>query len=119
MRCYKCNGVHEQNVKNFTIGNVIFCPHCNKSTVIRDNLNFHIRTLLKDSTISGKTSNGSSSNGASVNWRNSSPGAPKTLPRSRRTRSASASVSATADIIGDTYDAAGKPYKKGSRFSWG
>ena len=46
MRCYKCNGVHEQNVKNFTIGNVIFCPHCNKSTVVRDNLNFHIRTLL-------------------------------------------------------------------------
>ena len=31
------------------IGNVIFCPHCYKSVVVRDNLNFHVRTLLKDS----------------------------------------------------------------------
>src|SRR5688572_16350229 len=48
MRCYKCNQVHEENVKNFMIGNVIFCPHCHKSTFVRDNLNYHIRTLLKD-----------------------------------------------------------------------
>ncbi|MGE5217286.1 MAG: YfhL family 4Fe-4S dicluster ferredoxin, partial [Chloroflexota bacterium] len=48
LRCFKCREVHRENVKNFTIGNVIFCPHCNKSIVVRDNLNYHIRTLLKD-----------------------------------------------------------------------
>src|SRR5262249_47113904 len=49
VRCVKCNGTHVEPVRNFMIGNVIFCPHCNKSMVVRDNLNFHIRSLLKDS----------------------------------------------------------------------
>src|SRR4029077_309023 len=49
VRCLKCNKTHVEPVRNFMIGNVIFCPHCNKSMVVRDNLNFHIRSLLKDS----------------------------------------------------------------------
>ena len=61
LRCYKCNEVHEQNVKNFTIGNVIFCPHCHKSTFVRDNLNYHIRTLLKDSYDQWENGNANSS----------------------------------------------------------
>jgi len=120
MRCYKCNGVHEQNVKNFTIGNVIFCPHCNKSTVVRDNLNFHIRTLLKDSY---------------DKWENEQREFVERRERElaqfleRRAKDAGAfeahqqherdHISEQLDNIGDTYDAAGKPYKKGSRFSWG
>ena len=120
LRCYKCNGVHEQNVKNFTIGNVIFCPHCHKSTVVRDNLNYHIRTLLKDSY---------------DQWENEQREFVERRERElaefveRRAKDASAfeshqkrereRIRAQLDIIGDTYDAAGKPYKKGSRFSWG
>ena len=49
VRCFKCNQPHVEPVRNFMIGNVIFCPHCNKSMVVRDNLNFHVRTLLRDS----------------------------------------------------------------------
>ena len=49
VRCFKCNQPHVEPIRNFMIGNVIFCPHCNKSMVVRDNLNFHVRTLLKDS----------------------------------------------------------------------
>ena len=49
IRCFKCQQRHAEPVRNFMIGNVIFCPHCHKSMVVRDNLNFHIRTLLKDS----------------------------------------------------------------------
>jgi NAD-dependent dihydropyrimidine dehydrogenase PreA subunit len=120
MRCYKCNGVHEQNVKNFTIGNVIFCPHCHKSTVVRDNLNFHIRTLLADSY---------------EKWENEQRAFIERREReleqfvARRAKDAAAfeahqerereRIREQLDIIGDTYDAAGKPYKKGSRFSWG
>ena len=120
LRCYKCNGVQEQNVKNFTIGNVIFCPHCHKSTVVRDNLNFHIRTLLKDSY---------------DKWENEQREFVERRERElaqfveRRAKDATAfeahqerereRIRQQLDVIGDTYDTAGKPYKKGSRFSWG
>jgi Pyruvate/2-oxoacid:ferredoxin oxidoreductase delta subunit len=120
LRCYKCNGVHEQNVQNFTIGNVIFCPHCHKSTVVRDNLNFHIRTLLKDSY---------------DKWENEQNAFVERRERElaqfveRRAKDAAAfeahqqqerqRIREQLDSIGDNYDAAGKPYKKGSRFSWG
>ena len=120
MRCYKCNQVHEENVKNFMIGNVIFCPHCHKSTFIRDNLNYHIRTLLKD---------------AYERWDKQQSEFADRRERERiefmerRAKDAEAfenrqkrdlqTIRQELDIIGDQYDAAGKPYKKGSSFSWG
>jgi ferredoxin len=120
MRCYKCNQVHEENVKNFMIGNVIFCPHCYKSTVVRDNLNYHIRTLIKD---------------AYDKWENEQTEFAARREREgaqfleRRAKEAEAfenhqkrerdSIRHQLEAIGDNYDAAGKPYKKGSRFSWG
>lgn len=120
MRCYKCNQVHEENVKNFMIGNVIFCPHCHKSTFIRDNLNYHIRTLLKD---------------AYERWDKQQSEFAERRERERiefmerRAKDAEAfenrqkrdlqTIRQELDTIGDQYDAAGKPYKKGSSFSWG
>ena len=120
MRCYKCNQVHEENVKNFMIGNVIFCPHCHKSTFIRDNLNYHIRTLLKD---------------AYERWNKQQSEFAERRERERiqfmerRAKDAEAfenrqkrdlqTIRQELDTIGDQYDAAGKPYKKGSSFSWG
>jgi hypothetical protein len=120
MRCYKCNQVHEENVKNFMIGNVIFCPHCHKSTFIRDNLNYHIRTLLKD---------------AYEKWDKQQSEFAERRERERvqfmerRVKDAEAfenrqkrdlqTIRQELDTIGDQYDAAGKPYKKGSSFSWG
>jgi NAD-dependent dihydropyrimidine dehydrogenase PreA subunit len=120
LRCYKCGQEHTQNVKNFTIGNVIFCPHCNKSMVVRDNLNYHIRTLLKD---------------AYDDWEKTQ--AEFALRRERereeflerRAKEASAfearqkreleTIRQQLDAIGENYDAAGRPFKKGSRFAWG
>src|SRR5262245_56989569 len=120
MRCYKCNQVHEENVKNFMIGNVIFCPHCHKSTFVRDNLNYRIRTLLKD---------------AYDKWDKEQRGFAAARERERaqfveqRAKEAQAfenrqqrdlaQIRQQLDAIGDDYDAAGKPYKKGSSFSWG
>ncbi|HEX2931041.1 MAG TPA: YfhL family 4Fe-4S dicluster ferredoxin [Candidatus Binatia bacterium] len=120
MRCYKCNEVHVENVKNFMIGNVIFCPNCNKSVVVRDNLNYHIRTLLKD---------------AYEKWQHEQSEFAAMREQERAEFIASRAKEAAAfenhqqndlakireqlDAIGENYDAAGRPYKKGSRFSWG
>ncbi|HEX9787018.1 MAG TPA: YfhL family 4Fe-4S dicluster ferredoxin [Candidatus Binatia bacterium] len=120
LRCFKCNEVHVENVKNFTIGNVIFCPNCNKSMVVRDNLNYHIRTLLKDSY---------------EKWRKDQSEFAEARARElaeflqRRAKDAEAfetrqkreleTIRRQLDAIGENYDAAGKPFKKGSRFAWG
>ena len=90
------------------------------STFVRDNLNYHIRTLLK---------------GAYENWEKeqSEFAARREQERvefmERRANEAAAfenrqrrdleKIRQELDIIGDQYDAAGKPYKKGSSFSWG
>ena len=120
LRCFKCNQTHVENVKNFTIGNVIFCPHCNKSMVVRDNLNYHIRTLLKD---------------AYETWKKTQAEFAARREReraefdARRAKEAQAfevrqkreleEIRQQLDAIGEDYDAAGKPFKKGSRFAWG
>ena len=120
LRCFKCAQVHSQNVKNFTIGNVIFCPHCNKSMVVRDNLNYHIRTLLKD---------------AYEKWQRQQSEFAERREReraeflARRAKEADDferhqqreldKIREQLDAIGENYDAAGKPFKRGSRFGWG
>jgi Fe-S-cluster-containing hydrogenase component 2 len=48
VHCFKCGGTYALPTRQFMIGNVVFCPHCHKSMVIKDNLNFQIRTVLKD-----------------------------------------------------------------------
>lgn len=120
LRCFKCNAVQVENVKNFVIGNVIFCDNCNKSMVVRDNLNYHIRTLLKDSY---------------EKWEKEQSEFAARRERERleflerRAQEAEAfethqqreleKIRQQLDAIGDDYDAAGKPFKKGSRFAWG
>jgi NAD-dependent dihydropyrimidine dehydrogenase PreA subunit len=120
LRCYKCNEVQAVNVKSFTIGNVIFCPHCHKSMFVRDNLNYHIRTLLKD---------------AYDKWEKVQAEFAERRDRERaeflerRAKEAQAfenrqkrdleTIRQQLDAIGENYDAAGKPFKKGSRFAWG
>jgi len=120
VRCFKCNQPHVEPVRNFMIGNVIFCPHCNKSMVVRDNLNFHVRTLLKDSY---------------DKWQNE-----QNEFQTKRERELTEFVESRAkeaeafeahqqrelqkirqqlDAMGETYDAPGKPIKKDSRFGWG
>jgi len=119
MRCFKCNQVHIENVKNFKIGNVIFCPHCNKSTVVRDNLNYQIRTLVKD---------------AYEKWQREQAEFATRRQREleefleRRAKDAKTfeahqqreleQLRRQLDAVGENYDAPGRPFKKGSRFGW-
>lgn len=120
MRCYKCNQVHEENVKNFMIGNVIFCPHCHKSTFVRDNLNYHIRTLLKDSYDrwdKEQTEFAARREHERVQFLERR--ANDAAAFENRQKGDLEKIRRELDAIGDQYDAAGKPYKKGSSFSWG
>jgi Pyruvate/2-oxoacid:ferredoxin oxidoreductase delta subunit len=48
LRCYKCDELYELPLGHFRIGNVVWCPHCHKSTVIKDDLNFRLRGELKE-----------------------------------------------------------------------
>jgi len=120
LRCYKCNGVQVVNVKSFTIGNVIFCPHCNKSTFVRDNLNYHIRTLLKDAYDKWEKVQ------AEFAARRDRERAEYLERRAKEAQAFEArqkhdleAIRQQLDAIGENYDAAGKPFKKGSRFAWG
>jgi hypothetical protein len=120
MRCFRCNEVHVEPVENFMIGNVIFCPHCHKSVVVRDNLNFHIRSLMND---------------AYDNWKREQREFATRRERElnefkeRRDKDAEAfethqkraleKIRQELDAIGETYDAPGRPLKRGARFAWG
>lgn len=48
IRCFKCGETYTERPKQFMIGNVLWCPHCHKSMVIKDTLNFQIRTALRE-----------------------------------------------------------------------
>jgi ferredoxin len=120
IRCLKCGETHAEPVGNFMIGNVIFCPHCHKSMVVRDNLNFHIRTVLKDFYDKWEREQN-----AFIERREQELAEFMT----RRAKEAQAfeagqkkeleRIRTQLDIIGETYDAPGRPLKRGARFGWG
>jgi ferredoxin len=120
VRCFKCNQPHVEPVRNFMIGNVIFCPHCNKSMVVRDNLNFHVRTLLKDAYDKWKTEEGEFQTKRERELTEFAEGRAKEAEAFEvHQRRELQKIRQQLDTIGETYDAPGKPIKKGSRFGWG
>jgi Pyruvate/2-oxoacid:ferredoxin oxidoreductase delta subunit len=120
VRCLKCGTPHVESVRSFMIGNVIFCPHCHKSMVVRDNLNYHIRTLLKESYDKWQKEQTEFANRR---------GQELAQFTEQRTKEAAAfeahqqrqlaNIRQQLDTIGETYDAPGRPLKKGARFGWG
>lgn len=47
LHCFACDAVYEVETGRLTIGNVLFCPNCFKSTVVKDDFNYLIRTTVK------------------------------------------------------------------------
>lgn len=47
LRCFACDAIHQIETGRLTIGNVLFCPHCFKSTVVKDDLNYVVRTTVQ------------------------------------------------------------------------
>jgi hypothetical protein len=120
LRCFKCGQTHPETVRNFMIGNVIFCPHCHKSMVVRDNLNYHIRTLLTDSYEKWQKEQEAYSSRRETELAEF---------MEKRANDAQAfeshqqrqleHIREQLGALGENYDAPGKPIKKGSRFGWG
>lgn len=120
VRCYKCNETHVESVRHFMVGNVIFCPHCNKSMAVRDNLSFHIRTLLKTSYEKWDKEQKEFTHRRQKELTEFS---------ERRAKEAQAfeaqqqreldTIRQQFEALGESYDAPGKPIKKGARFGWG
>jgi hypothetical protein len=102
------------------IGNVIWCPHCNKSMVVRDNLNFHIRTLLKNAYDKWEKEQADFINRRELELAEFLEKRAKDaqLFESHQQEELS-SIRGQLQAIGEGYDAPGKPIKKGSRFGWG
>jgi Fe-S-cluster-containing hydrogenase component 2 len=120
IQCLKCNETHAAPVGNFMIGNVIFCPHCHKSMVVRDNLNYHIRTLLKDSYDKWEREQNE------FVERRERELAQFTEKRAKEAQAFEShqrkeldQIREQLNVIGETYDAPGRPVKKGARFGWG
>lgn len=120
VRCFKCNQPHAEPVRNFMIGNVIFCPHCNKSMAVRDNLSFHVRTLLKDSYDKWKTDQAAFEAKRERELKEFVAGrAAEAQAFEAHQQRELQKISQQLQSLGETYDAPGKPIKKGSRFGWG
>ena len=47
LHCFACDSVYEVETGRLTIGNVLFCPNCYKSTVVKDDLNYLVRTTVQ------------------------------------------------------------------------
>lgn len=47
VHCFACDTVYEIETGRLTIGNVLFCPNCYKSTVVKDDLNYLVRTTVQ------------------------------------------------------------------------
>jgi hypothetical protein len=120
IRCFKCQRTHPEPVRNFMIGNVMFCPHCHKSMVVRDNLNFHLRTLLKDSYEKWeKEQNEFSARRETELAQFMEKRAKDAQTFESHQRRELERIREQLVALGETYDAPGKPIKKGSRFGWG
>lgn len=120
VRCFKCNQTHVQPVRSFLIGNVFFCPHCHKSMVVRDNLNFQIRSFLKESYERWEKEQ------SEFETQRQKELADFLARRAKEAQAFEAhqqrglqKIRQQLDRIGETYDAPGRPIKKGSRFGWG
>jgi hypothetical protein len=120
VRCFRCNETHVQSVRSFLIGNVFFCPHCHKSMVVRDNLNFHIRSFLKESYERWAKEQ------SEFESRRQKELADFVAKRAKEAEAFEAhqqrelqKIRQQLNTIGETYDAPGRPVKKGSRFGWG
>ena len=88
--------------------------------VVRDNLNYHIRTLLKDAYAKWEKDQ------AEFSTRRERERAEFLAQRAKEgaefenhQKHELETIRRQLDAIGDDYDAAGKPFKKGSRFAWG
>lgn len=120
VRCFKCGERYRAPARHFMIGNVLWCPHCHRSMVVKDNLNFRIRTALKE---------------FYERWEKEQAGFQEKRARELRAfrerreqesrdfelhqQQELTNIKTQLQEISESYDAPGKPAKKGGLFGWG
>jgi hypothetical protein len=120
VRCFKCNESYSAPAKHFMIGNVLWCPHCHKSMVVKDNLNFRLRAALKEfydrweSELSEFRAKRERELGEFTEKR-----AKELRDFEARQQGQLERIKFQLQEISESYDAPGKPAKKGSPFGWG
>jgi len=118
--CFKCNESYQASVGRFLIGNVLWCPHCHKSMVVKDNLNFRIRTLLKEFCDAREKELAyfrARRGGYLQEFRERRAREERDLET--RQQQALEKIKAQLRELSESYDAPGRPAKKGSLFGWG
>jgi hypothetical protein len=120
VRCFQCNQTYDTPVGSFMIGNVLWCPHCHKSMVVKDSLNFRIRTFLKEFYDDWEKD--------SVEFHARREREIKEFREKRakelrefeaRHQKAIDTIQTQLRDISENYDAPGRPAKKSSPFGWG
>jgi hypothetical protein len=120
VRCFKCDQAYAAPVRHFMIGNVLWCPHCHKSMVVKDSLNFRIRTTLKESYEKWDREL------AEFRARRERELADFRERRAKEHRDFEShqqreleKIKLQLDEIGVSYDAPGKPARRGALLGWG
>jgi Pyruvate/2-oxoacid:ferredoxin oxidoreductase delta subunit len=120
VRCFKCNQTYNTPVGRFMIGNVLWCPHCHKSMVVKDSLNFRIRTFLKEFYDDWEKDAAEFHARREKELREIREKRAKELRNFQaRHEQAVEKIQTELRDISENYDAPGRPAKKGSPFGWG
>ena len=120
VRCFKCRETYMAPARHFMIGNVLFCPHCYKSMVVKDNLNFQIRTVLKEFYERWERER--------VEFQTKKENELREFEEKRERELTNLETHLQRELektkvqlrgISESYDAPGRPVKKGTLFGWG
>ena len=96
LHCFACDGVYEVETGRMIIGNVLFCPHCYQSTVVKDDLNYLIRTTVQRFHNEWDRDLSEFRNAGNGSWNSFRNGAIKSCGPSRRIRRSGSTSSASA-----------------------
>lgn len=120
VRCFKCNESYMAPARHFMIGNVLWCPHCHRSMVVKDNLNYRIRTTLKEFYERWQKGQAEFLAKREKELREFSEGREKELSDFETNQQQElAKIKMQLQEISESYDAPGRPAKKGGLFGWG
>ena len=120
VRCFKCGEAYRTPARHFLIGNVLWCPHCHKSMVVKDNLNFQIRTALKEFYERWEKDQSEFQAQRERELKEFKERREKELKDfENRQQQELAKIKLQLQEISESYDAPGKPHKKEGLFGWG
>ncbi len=119
VRCFQCGQAHREPARHFKIGNVLWCPQCHRSMVVKDNLNFRIRTTLKEFYQRWEKEQAEFQAKRERELRQFQERRGKELKNFEDHQQRElAKVKLQLEEISESYDAPGRPRKKGSLFAW-